>query len=122
MAATLYVCDTCSYTQTEKYIGTQTGGEALCEQLVKAAKDNPDVIVKPFSCLMSCQKHCSVALAAKGKINYVLGGFSPTQEHAQAILEYAAHYNGSETGQVPYKDWPQDIKGKFTCRIPAIAE
>ena len=41
------------------------------------AEDFPNVSVKSQSCLMGCEHGCNVAVAAKGKMNYVLGRFEP---------------------------------------------
>jgi hypothetical protein len=38
---------------------------------------------------------------------------------AHALLEFAALYAGSESGAVPYKQWPPALKGHFLCRFPA---
>lgn len=122
MSTTLFVCDTCNYTEHEKYIGNRTGGEMLYEHVLNEAYDSPDLIIERFSCLMNCKRHCSVALSAPGKTSYVLGQFEPTNQHARAIIEYAELYTESETGQVPYKNWPQDIKGRFTARIPPMLD
>lgn len=122
MTVVLYVCDTCNYAKDEKYLGTRTGGEVFYDCVNKAAQPFEHIRVERFSCLMNCQKHCSVALAGKDKIGYVMGGFRPDTQHAQAVVEYADKYSNSDTGQVAYKEWPQDIKGKFSSRIPPFKE
>jgi predicted metal-binding protein len=122
MSATIHVCDTCNYKQNEKYIGARTGGEVFYDCVKAAAQDTPNITVQRFSCLMNCHRHCSVALTAPQKIGYVLGGFSPTQDHAKAVVEYAKHYANSETGEVSYSNWPKEIMGKFASRIPPSSE
>lgn len=71
-------------------------------------------------CLMSCQRSCSAALHEEGKYSYVFGEFSPDSDSAEALLDFAAGYHVSDTGQVPFKQWPQGIKGHFVARIPPI--
>ena len=53
-------------------------------------------------------------------IYYVLGNFSPNIESAQGIIEYAKLHDASEKGQVPFRDWPQEIKGHFRARLPVL--
>ena len=42
----------------------------------------------------------------------------PEADAARAILDYAAHYAASDTGQVAYRDWPAGVKGHFLTRTP----
>jgi predicted metal-binding protein len=51
-------------------------------------------------------------------MGYVLGKFEPTDEAAQAILDYAVLYAGSAEGIVPYRQWPHGVKGHFIVRTP----
>ena len=85
-----------------------------------AAKSVDSVEVRRHSCLMGCDFACNVAIQSEGKLNYVLGTFEPTKDAAEGIVEYASLYAESETGQVPYKTWPQAIKGHFRARLPKL--
>ncbi|GGK07314.1 hypothetical protein GCM10009304_36930 [Pseudomonas matsuisoli] len=89
---------------------------SLVEQQAKASA----LTVTRTRCLMTCQRHCAAVLRAPGKITYVLGGFTPDETAAEALLDYAGKYTESETGQVPFRTWPAGIKGKFVARIPAL--
>jgi predicted metal-binding protein len=42
----------------------------------------------------------------------------PTGEGARIILDYFLKYLQSETGTVPYRTWPEGIKGHIIARIP----
>ncbi|MCW6529140.1 DUF1636 domain-containing protein [Sphingomonas sp. MMSM20] len=77
-----------------------------------------EVAVQEMPCLFACRESCTVHLRAPGKIGYVLGRFDPTDEAARAILDYARAYAASEWGQVPYRDWPEGVKGHFITRTP----
>lgn len=121
MSVTIFVCDTCNYAEGEKTKDGQTGGEMLAAAVEAAAAGRHGLTVRRQSCLMGCDRHCNVALAAAGKLSYVLGKFDPTPEAAAAVVDYAALYADSETGQVPYKQWPQGVKGHFVARIPPLA-
>lgn len=78
------------------------------------------ISVRRKSCLMGCDRHCNIAIQAGGKLSYVMGKFTPDAEAAQAIVDYAQAYAESESGQVPYKQWPQGVKGHFVARIPPL--
>lgn len=121
MTTTIFVCDTCSYAPGEKTgPENRTGGEMLA-QLVEGLADDEIVIeVRRQSCLMGCDRHCNIAITADGKLTYVLGMFKPDPGSAEAIVEYARLHADSDTGRVPFKQWPQGVKGHFVARIPAI--
>ena len=94
----------------------KTDGERLAELL--EAADAQNISVERQSCLMGCERACNIAIEAPQKLTYVLGKFNPEQDEADAIIEYAQKYHNSETGQVPYREWPQAVKGHFVARIP----
>ena len=98
-----------------------TGGARLAAALHKVRGEEPRyaaVAVQEMPCLFACQDFCTVHLRAPGKIGYVLGRFVPGDESARAILEYAVRYADSEIGQVPYREWPEGVKGHFITRTP----
>ena len=121
MNARLIVCDTCRYSAAEKTRGGRTGG-AMLAALARQAATGRGVEVVTRSCLMGCDRHCNVAIQAPGKLTYVLGRFAPVEESAAAILDWVEKYAASETGQVPYREWPQGVKGHFVARIPPLGE
>ena len=122
MTTTIFVCDTCRFSAEEKHAGEKTGGEILCEHVESLARDHPELEVRRQSCLMGCNRHCNIAVTAKQKISYVLGEFQPDAEAARAIVDYAALHAASETGQVPFREWPQGVKGHFVARIPGFSD
>jgi len=116
---TIFVCDTCRYSVDEKTREDgKTGGEILAEAIEAAAPDT--LTIKRQSCLMGCERHCNVAISAPGKLSYVLGKFEPSSTSAEAIIEYARQHSESETGTVPYRQWPEGVKGHFTARLPPL--
>jgi len=115
---TITVCDTCNFSTDQKLLEGKTGGEMLAEHVEALAVEG--INVRRKSCLMGCDRHCNIAIQAKGKLSYVMGKFTPDAEAAQAILDYAKAYGESKTGQVPYKQWPQGVKGHFVARIPPL--
>ncbi len=116
------VCSTCrlSAEQRENEHG-QRGGALLAEVLRAVQQADPalaPVDVQEMACLFACQRHCTVHVRAPGRTGYVLGGFTPAEADARAILEYAALHAASADGAVPYGAWPQGVKGKFITRTP----
>ena len=115
---TITVCDTCNFSSDQKLLDGKTGGEMLAEQVEALAEAG--IAVRRQSCLMGCDRHCNIAIQGEGKLSYVLGRFTPDAEAAQAIVDYAKAYSESKSGQVPYKQWPQGVKGHFVARIPPL--
>ena len=122
---TVIVCITCGQ-QAESVEGRRPGEhfadrveEVLQARRTSSAK-GPAIQLQRTQCLMSCQRSCSAALHEEGKYSYVFGEFSPDSKSAEALLDFAAGYHVSDTGQVPFNQWPQGIKGHFVARIPPI--
>lgn len=113
------VCDTCAYSAEEEFLDGRSGGRIFAEH-VEAAAAGRGVSVRRFSCLMGCKHHCNAAISDHGKLTYVLGSFEPTADAAQALVDFASLYAESRTGAVPYKTWPQGVKGHFVSRTPPL--
>ena len=115
MTTWITICDTC------KRLGWEDGDMALTDGEILAALVEKQAIGKcvktrRVSCLMGCTHGCNVAIQAPGKLAYTLGHFRPDSEAAQAIVKYAEQHAASATGQVPYRQWPEAIKGHFVTR------
>lgn len=118
---TIVVCDTCRFSVADKTAPCgRTGGEILAAEVERLAAGREGVEVRRTSCLMGCERHCNTAVMADGKITYVLGQFAPGPEAAAAVVDYATLHRDSATGQVPFKQWPQGVKGHFIARLPAL--
>lgn len=118
----LVVCSTCRF-GPDAYEDAEgvRGGARLFEALRAAQAADPALArlaIEPMPCLFACSSYCTIHLRAPGKIGYVLGKFEPTPEAAAAILDYARHYMASAEGVVPYRDWPEGVKGHFIVRTP----
>ncbi len=118
---TITICDTCKTEGWDAEIAGITDGEALAA-LIEAEVAARDSAVKTrrFSCLMGCNRACNITIQAEGKLNYTLGEFTPDTEAAKGIVDYAMLHSNSTSGQVPYREWPQAIKGHFTTRHPPL--
>lgn len=122
MTTTITVCETCTAAGNKPPSQGDRDGSKLADLITQAGTGNHDVIIRRHACLMGCDHGCNVALQANGKLTYVMGRFTPATEDAAGIVEYATKHAESETGQVPFKQWPQAIKGHFIARLPVLAD
>jgi predicted metal-binding protein len=90
--------------------------------LVETAAAGTGLRTRRVSCLMGCTHGCNVAIQAQGKLAYTLGRFSPDADSAGAIVDYARLHADSDTGQVPFRQWPQGVKGHFVTRHPPLPD
>ena len=121
MTTWITICDTCKRDDWESRDETLTDGERLASLIEERAAHSP-VKTRRVSCLMGCTHGCNVAIQGAGKLNYTVGNFAADPKAADAIVEYAELHSESDTGQVPYRTWPQDIKGHFVTRHPPLPE
>jgi len=119
MTTWITICDTCKREGWETGDMGQTDGEQLAA-LVESNVNGADVRTRRVSCLMGCTHGCNVAIQADGKLAYTLGNFTPDAASAEAIVGYAKLHAQSENGQVPYRQWPQGVKGHFVTRHPPL--
>ncbi|MEM6407728.1 MAG: DUF1636 domain-containing protein [Pseudomonadota bacterium] len=120
MTTWITVCDSCKRENWAETAQSETDGERFAAMVEAAVQEVTGVETRRHSCLMGCARACNVAIQGDGKLNYTLGAFDPTQEVADAVVEYARLHATSDTGQVPYRNWPQAIKGHFVTRHPPL--
>lgn len=117
----IIVCNTCRYRGDLRHDGGGTSGGGLFLKALKEQAANTGAgdsfSIEGMPCLFACSRHCVIHLRAPGKIAYVLGDFAPTAEAAAAVIDFFTHYMASAHGVVPYKDWPEGVKGHFIVRI-----
>lgn len=122
MKPCIYVCETCRFSKEQALDESgQSGGQVLRDKILSLAENSPytgKFEVHTTRCLIGCDHHCNLHFRAPNKICYITGGFEPNDDSAKAIVDYFEKYLQSETGQVPYKTWPQGIKGHFIARMP----
>lgn len=117
----LHVCTTCNRDRAKQAEDGLSGGERFL-QVLRARFAGSQFELRAVQCLMGCDHPCNVHLCDPAKYSYVIGRFDPTEEAASALADYASLYAESDTGQVPYKQWPQAIKGHFVARLPPLDE
>jgi predicted metal-binding protein len=120
MTTWITICDTCKREGWDTGDMRETDGEKLAALI--EARAGGDVRTRRHSCLMGCGKGCNVTVQAQGKLCYTLGDFTPDAETAEAIVEWAALHARSTLGQVPYREWPQGVKGHFVSRHPPLPQ
>lgn len=118
----IVACNTCRHSAEAQTDGAGLrGGVRMVSALREAQAGDPryaGIAVQEMPCLFACAEFCTVHLRAPGKVGYVLGRFAPDAEAATALLDYAVEYAASEHGRVPFKQWPQGVKGHFITRTP----
>jgi predicted metal-binding protein len=120
------VCNTCRVSEEDRETAEGVrGGAVLAGALRTLIEGDPRfaaLAIEEMPCLFNCAQHCSIHLRAPGKIGYVLGRFEPTAQAAEAILDYAVAYAASDEGVVPYRQWPEGVKGHFIVRVPPTGQ
>lgn len=117
----LVFCNTCRFPDGRKSDEQgRTGGQAMIETMRKvlAAKGRNDVAVAEQSCLWNCTQSCSVVIRDSERFSYVTGRHAPGEEQAEAILAWFDLHGQTETGEVPFREWPDAMRGHFIARIP----
>lgn len=118
----IVACSTCrASADAREDAEGRRGGAVLAGALRRVKASDPGyagIAVEEMACLFACAAHCTVHLRAPGKVGYVLGRFAPDEAAARAILDYARAYAASDRGQVPFRQWPDGVKGHFLVRTP----
>jgi predicted metal-binding protein len=121
MTTWITICDTCKLPGWETGAMAKTDGEALAD-LIEPLAEQAGVKTRRVSCTMGCERACNIVVQGQGKLGYSLGKFEPDADTAQAIVDYAAKHQASETGQVPFREWPVGVKGHFVSRHVPVPE
>lgn len=114
-------CTTCKYSSDSKVNGDGvTGGELLAREMeaLLAAKGRGDIKVERQECLWACTRHCNVLLRDSDRYSYLTGGFAPGQQSARDLLLWFDLHGQSKEGSVPFRQWPDGMRGHFIARIP----
>lgn len=117
----LVICSTCKYSAESKFAPDgRTGGEILAAAVrnVLAGEGRGDVRVETQACLWNCTRPCSVLVQDDQRFSYVTGGHEPSENQARAIVEWFDLHGQTPDGVVPFKAWPQAMRGHFIARMP----
>ena len=117
----LVFCTTCKQSAESKTDDEgHTGGENLMQHVreVLADRGKEDIKIAEQECLWSCKRHCNVWLRDTERFSYIAGDFEPTREAAEAIVGWFELHGESELGTVPFRQWPDGMRGHFIARMP----
>jgi predicted metal-binding protein len=116
-------CTTCRHSQ-ENREGPDglTGGETLARHMeaVLEERGRNDVGVARQVCLWSCTRYCNVLMQDERRYSYLAGGFKPDRAAAEAVLTWFDLHGATETGEVPFRTWPDAMRGHFIARFPPV--
>jgi predicted metal-binding protein len=118
----IVMCSTCRHSLAEK-LGPdgRTGGETLIAHMREAvAARGGGVQLATQVCLWNCRRHCSVILRDDSRFTYFTGDHEPTRAQAEAILDWFEAHGKTATGEVPFRLWPDRMRGHFIARIPPV--
>ena len=118
----IVLCTTCRYSAAEKTgPDGRSGGETLIGHMREAiAARGAGERIETQACLWNCNRHCSVILRDEARFSYFTGGHEPSREQAEAILDWFASHGRTESGEVPFRQWPDRMRGHFIARIPPV--
>jgi predicted metal-binding protein len=117
-------CTTCRFPDGSK-LGPDglTAGETLARHAEAAVAERGgrhDFAVARQACLWNCSRPCSVVFRDERRFSYVTGGHGPYRSQAEAIIAWFDLHGTSETGEVPFRQWPAEMRGHFIARIPPV--
>ena len=115
----IVMCTTCRFSAEEKSgPDGRSGGETLIAHVREAILDRgSDLPIETQACLWNCKRHCSVFLRDDERFSYFTGDHVPTRVQAEAILDWFELHDKTETGEVPFRAWPDAMRGHFITRI-----
>ena len=117
----LVICSTCKFSPESKTAPDgRTGGEILISHMLEVLEARPDVTLETQICMWNCTRPCSVVMQDEQRYSYITGGNEPSRAQAEAILQWFDAHGQTETGEVPFKLWPQAMRGHFIARIPPV--
>jgi predicted metal-binding protein len=122
MTSWITICDTCKRSGWDPAVSETTDGERFAALVEAEAAGVTNVRTRRVSCTMGCERACNIVVQGVGKLGYSLGNFEPSEAAAAAVVAWAGMHAESETGQVPYRQWPQDVKGHFVSRHVPIPD
>jgi predicted metal-binding protein len=120
--AEIVACSTCG--GAEREADGRSRGEHLLARLQRELAGRGDMALSVTSvrCLWACKRSCAVMLRSAERVGYVLVDLAPNEVSARALVDYAELYLATADGAVPYKAWPDALKGHFHCRVPKSSE
>jgi len=120
---TIFVCQSC-YPSEERPEPQPADGARLLEQLNTLGTEHiqsNEFEIQPVGCLWICDKPCAVAFSAPHKPTYLFTTL-PADETANALLEFGKRYLDSNTGDIPWKQFPEALQSVSIAKIPPVSD
>ena len=119
----IVICNSCCFPDGTKLAeDRRTGGQTLIAEmrLILTSEKRDDVELVEQTCLWNCTQSCSVVIRDDKRFSYITGRHAATRQQAEAILKWFDAHGKTERGEVPFREWPQAMKGHFIARIPPV--
>lgn len=123
MTTEILVCTTCRPAGVSRDM--PAAGELLWSALQATTLAHPpplDVRLRPFACLNSCSRACTVAFQAAGKHTYCFGDLRPDAATAAEVVVCALLHARSGDGNMPRSDRPERLRGGILMRLPPLVD
>jgi predicted metal-binding protein len=117
----IVICNSCRYPDGRKFAGDgRTAGQTLIDFMAVVLAENKrgDVRIVEQTCLWNCTQSCSVVFRDSERFSFITGRHEPTRQQAEAILQWFDAHGETAGGEVPFRQWPQAMKGHFIARMP----
>lgn len=117
----VYVCTACRLQGSPRKSSPSDGSRLLAEVQHRALSDQAHdgrLTVRGVSCMSNCNRPCSVAFVAPGKVSYIFGDLLRGPEDAEAVVAMAKLYAKSDDGITPWSERPDRIRRGLVARIP----
>ena len=95
-------------------------GRALLEEIENLAlRDEWPFRIRAVDCMSGCNRACTVALQARGKVSYFFGDLLPDAESAAQVLACAQLHQDSRDGLMSRDVRPERLRAGILARLPA---
>jgi predicted metal-binding protein len=94
-------------------------GRALLEEIENLALcENMPFKIHSVDCMSGCNRACTLALQAHGKVGYFFGDLVPDSESAAQVLACAQSHQDSANGFLARDDRPERLREGILARLP----
>jgi predicted metal-binding protein len=114
---TLFICKSCHHLENRPE-DQPADGTLLLDQTSILAAEQSDLEIKAVGCLWTCGYPRSAAFSNPHKPTYLFTNL-PT-EAATALLEFGNLYSDSNTGDIPWKQFPETLQTASIAKIPSV--
>lgn len=121
---TLFVCTICRLPQATGPANAAdpsseiSGGQLLLNQLHECFAGQEQIQIQPVRCMGVCSRSCVVALAAPGKLTFILSELTPAS--VPELQEFSQQYISQHGGNVPFKQRPIAVRQGMVAVLPAL--